>query len=625
MPYCAVVGCKTGNKMPGRIQYQQFSLPATKGMRAKWLENINRDFTPTPHTRICAKHFKCSDFVPAKENLDTNGKEKKKRTLKSSAIPTLFLKPTKDECETFGLTPLFRRPPWPYASSVKTKCETPKSNHSKEMVTIYSQHNPLTSIENSTITKPNCNDLDLIKNRIETESGSTKTLTHSPETDKENLFSFEHPIAFQTEDENDSNTNPWSGTNFSDFLKYCCPECDFKSIELNGFCHHITENHILSLVLFNNNDVIADTIEPHNETNSTHLDENSIGTTNSETQEELIEMENYEHQNAMEFENEDINDTTDHIELEPICDEESSNKLDESEIAENSNIETYTLNPGTETDNFIKHIRITNLQSKAIGTKNPWEVKDVSKFLNYCCSQCDFKFFEIDDFHRHLSESHGLSINNPNKISTIRKYSCPECNFNCIKLASFSQHATFNHVLSKTFFQRQDFCETTENKAVEKEKTCDTIDKIATKSSFSKWSANLNKSKHLINQNISSMKISKEGWWHCYICPDEKFYFTFELIEHCNSFHRCQLSSNAIEALSSEELLKRDTLFQKSGWICNRCPSEEKFEHKFQFVSHWHKHHSRGLTYEVCQWCCELFDCPSTSQNVSIISIEQTA
>ena len=307
--------------------------------------------------------------------------------------------------------------------------------------------------------------------------------------------------------------------------------------------------------------------------------------------------------------------------MEPDSNEKSSNKLDESDIAENSNFETYTLHPGTETDNFIKHIRITNLQSKAIGNENPWEVKDVSKFLNYCCSQCNFKFFEIDDFHRHLSDNHGLSMNNPNDISTIRKYSCPECNFNCIKLASFSQHATFNHVLSNTFFQRQDFCETTENEAVEIEKTCDTIDKIATKSSFSKWSANLNKSKHLINQNISSMKISKEGWWHCDICPDEKFYFTFELIEHCNSFHRCQLSSNAIEALSSEELLKRDNLFQKSGWICNRCPSEEKFKHKFQFVSHWHKHHSRGLTYEVCQWCCELFDHPLTSQNVSMISI----
>lgn len=610
MPYCAVVGCKTGNKMPGRIQYQQFSLPATKGMRAKWLENMNRDFTPTPHTRICAKHFKSSDFVPASENLDTNGKEKKKKTLRLSAFPTLFLKPTKIESET------------------------PKTNYSKDIVTVVtmqSKNNLLTSIENSVYTKPNRNDLDLIENRIETESGSSITLSHLPEIDKENLFRFEHPIASQTKekveclgnekntDNNmintyDSNTNPWSGTNFSDFLKYCCPECDFKSIELNGFCHHITENHILSLVLFNNDDVIADTIEPHNETNSTHLDEKSIGITNFETEEELIKMENYEHQNPTKFENKDITDTTDTIELVPVCNEESSIKLDESEIAENSNIEMYTLHPGAETDNFVKHIRTTNLLSKVNGSENPWEVKDISKFLNYCCSQCDFKFFEIDDFHRHLSDNHGLSMNNPKDISTIRKYSCPECNFNCIKLASFSQHATFNHVLSNIFFQRQDFCETTE-------KTCDTIDKIATKSSFSKWSANINKSKHLINQNISSIKISKEGWWHCYICPDEKFYFTFELIEHCNSFHRCQLSSNAIEALSTEELLKRDNLFQKIGWICNRCPSEDKFEHKFQFISHWHKHHSRGLTYEVCQWCCELFDNPSASQNVSMISI----
>ena len=90
MPYCAVVGCKTGNKMPGRIQYQQFSLPATKGMRSKWLENINRDFTPTPHTRICAKHFKSSDFVPAKENLNAHGKEKKNKTLKLSNNPIHF-------------------------------------------------------------------------------------------------------------------------------------------------------------------------------------------------------------------------------------------------------------------------------------------------------------------------------------------------------------------------------------------------------------------------------------------------------------------------------------------------------------------------------------------------------
>ena len=97
MPYCAVVGCKTGNKMPGRVQYQTFKLPPTKGMKAKWIEKINRDFIPNENTRVCGKHFKSTDFVPAEENLDTNKKPKKKMTLKSSAIPSLFLKPPNEE------------------------------------------------------------------------------------------------------------------------------------------------------------------------------------------------------------------------------------------------------------------------------------------------------------------------------------------------------------------------------------------------------------------------------------------------------------------------------------------------------------------------------------------------
>ena len=82
--------------------------------------------------------------------------------------------------------------------------------------------------------------------------------------------------------------------------------------------------------------------------------------------------------------------------------------------------------------------------------------------------------------------------------------------------------------------------------------------------------------------------------------------------------HNTKVSTSSFSALSSQEILQRDLIFQKSGWICKKCPSEEKFEQKFQFVSHWHKNHSRGITYEVCQWCCELFDYPSISQNVSI-------
>ena len=94
MPYCCVVGCKSGTKRPGIIQYQQFPLPETKGMRNQWLEKINRDFIPNANTRICAKHFHFHDFIPDKANVTSRGKLKKKRKLKLTAIPSLYLNGT---------------------------------------------------------------------------------------------------------------------------------------------------------------------------------------------------------------------------------------------------------------------------------------------------------------------------------------------------------------------------------------------------------------------------------------------------------------------------------------------------------------------------------------------------
>ena len=94
MPYCAVVGCQSGSSRKwGKLQYQQFSLPKSSKLKEKWLEKINRDFIPTDHTRICAKHFQNCDFVPKEINLDAKKKPKKKLTLKPFAIPSLFLKP----------------------------------------------------------------------------------------------------------------------------------------------------------------------------------------------------------------------------------------------------------------------------------------------------------------------------------------------------------------------------------------------------------------------------------------------------------------------------------------------------------------------------------------------------
>ena len=46
--------------------------------------------------------------------------------------------------------------------------------------------------------------------------------------------------------------NPWNVNDVSDFLKYCCPECDFTDQNLPQFTDHALENHVLSNILFNN-------------------------------------------------------------------------------------------------------------------------------------------------------------------------------------------------------------------------------------------------------------------------------------------------------------------------------------------------------------------------------------
>merc|ERR1712173_507454 len=49
-------------------------------------------------------------------------------------------------------------------------------------------------------------------------------------------------------------TNPWSVGDASVFLKYCCPECEFRDWNLKSFADHALENHTGSNVLFTTDD-----------------------------------------------------------------------------------------------------------------------------------------------------------------------------------------------------------------------------------------------------------------------------------------------------------------------------------------------------------------------------------
>ena len=92
MPYCLVVGCKGGSK---NFPCQTFPLQKIgdgTGMRKKWLQILNRDFIPSPYSRICEKHFEDHCFVSEDKNLNVKNNLKTKKTLKPNAVPTLHLK-----------------------------------------------------------------------------------------------------------------------------------------------------------------------------------------------------------------------------------------------------------------------------------------------------------------------------------------------------------------------------------------------------------------------------------------------------------------------------------------------------------------------------------------------------
>ena len=85
MPDCAFVHCRENNNL--------YSLPKSKELRDKWLEQINRlDYTPTVNTRICITHFDENSF---ESEIDDRGRKRKRKILKEFAYPTLNL--TKDE------------------------------------------------------------------------------------------------------------------------------------------------------------------------------------------------------------------------------------------------------------------------------------------------------------------------------------------------------------------------------------------------------------------------------------------------------------------------------------------------------------------------------------------------
>ena len=50
----------------------------------------------------------------------------------------------------------------------------------------------------------------------------------------------------------DEKSNPWNVTSLDDFLFYCCPECDNRTVTKNDLIKHALNNH----PLFINSEVV---------------------------------------------------------------------------------------------------------------------------------------------------------------------------------------------------------------------------------------------------------------------------------------------------------------------------------------------------------------------------------
>ena len=67
--------------------------------------------------------------------------------------------------------------------------------------------------------------------------------------DEKMTVSFVDPLKIEVKDEiNDD--NPWSVEHASAFLKYCCPECEYKYGTFKSFEDHAFQNHENARILF---------------------------------------------------------------------------------------------------------------------------------------------------------------------------------------------------------------------------------------------------------------------------------------------------------------------------------------------------------------------------------------
>ena len=97
MVICAAFGCDSRSGV-SQVGFHKFPNENDDAQRRKtWVDRLNRGetatrkFKPTPHSRLCSKHFEEDQFILSQRFATEIGYvHKVQRKLKDSAVPTIF-------------------------------------------------------------------------------------------------------------------------------------------------------------------------------------------------------------------------------------------------------------------------------------------------------------------------------------------------------------------------------------------------------------------------------------------------------------------------------------------------------------------------------------------------------
>ena len=260
--------------------------------------------------------------------------------------------------------------------------------------------------------------------------------------------------------------NPWAVESIQEFYFLKCPECDFDTKEENSFENHATENHPLSLVLFDKQSVKKDfdAIKIKQEPLSHFDTQISHDSKKASVDNQLSPLRSVTDENSMPIVH-DLKNLKNEAAEELYIDE---NELGDYEIEMNNSntIEIYSadveedplesnmmpVNEETKQSNLIKQIK--SVHERIIYNCNICNYKSAYKYnlkihienvhegiKPFKCSICESTFSQKGDMMKHIESVH----------EGIKPFKCNICNFETSINYNLKKHKESVHEGLKPF------------------------------------------------------------------------------------------------------------------------------------------------------------------------------